>query len=267
MGIPKRNATTTFIAALYRPDCRFRKHHHHWWGSTCSRKARMTLNEKGVTWESRHIDLHEFENWEPWYVKIHPNGVVPALDHDGRVVFESNAVMEYIDDTFVGPPLRPEDTWERAQMRVWLDKSEHVLHKNMHLISHNRAHAHRWIEYEKKHSRETLLEKVHNQPDLQRRRDEIHHAEEGIGEEAMEFAADRIDDQLSLMEAALSAHGWLVGDSFSLADMAVLPFVERFKVNGYDDRVNAKPHLEEWYQRIFDRPAIAAAYAFSDPDA
>jgi hypothetical protein len=29
MGIPKRNATTTFIAALYRPDCRFRKHHHH----------------------------------------------------------------------------------------------------------------------------------------------------------------------------------------------------------------------------------------------
>ena len=29
MGIPKRNATTTYIAALYRPDCRFRKHHHH----------------------------------------------------------------------------------------------------------------------------------------------------------------------------------------------------------------------------------------------
>ena len=39
---------------------------YHYWGSTCSRKARMTLNEKGVQWESRHIDLHVFENWEPW---------------------------------------------------------------------------------------------------------------------------------------------------------------------------------------------------------
>ena len=46
---------------------------YHWWGSTCSRKARMTLNEKGVEWESRHVDLHDFENWEPWYVDIHPN--------------------------------------------------------------------------------------------------------------------------------------------------------------------------------------------------
>ena len=122
---------------------------YHYWGSTCSRKARMTLNEKGVQGESRHVDLPVFENWEPWYVDIHPNGVVPALDHDGRIVYESNAIMEYIDDTFGGPSLRPSDTWERAHMRIWLDKSEHILHKNMHLISHNRAHAHRWGEYEK----------------------------------------------------------------------------------------------------------------------
>ena len=104
---------------------------YHWWGSTCSRKARMTLNEKGVDWQSHHIDLHDFENWQPWYVKIHPNGVVPALDHDGRIVYEANALMEYVDDSFDGPPLRPADSWERAMMRVWMDKSEHVLHKNM----------------------------------------------------------------------------------------------------------------------------------------
>ena len=200
-------------------------------------------------------------------MKIHPNGVVPALDHDGRIVIESNVIMEYIDESFEGPPLRPADTWERAQMRVWLDKSEHVLHKNMHLISHNRAHAHRWEEYEKKHGRAQLLEKVHNQPDLQRRRDEIHHAEEGISKEVIAFAVDRVDDQLALMEGALSKHEWLVGDDFSLADMAVLPFVERFKVNGFDDRVTAKPHLVRWYDRMFARPAIEKAYAFTDPDA
>ena len=205
--------------------------------------------------------LHFMETGE-----IHPNGVVPAIDDNGRIVVESNAIMEYIDETFDGPSLRPDDTWERAQMRVWLDKSEHVLHRNMHLISHNRAHAHRWTEYEAKYDRERLLEKVHNQPDIQRRRDEIHHAEEGIDQATMDFAADRIDDQLALMEGALSEHDWLVGDGFSLADMAVLPFVERFNVNGYDDRVSAKPHLVEWYERVFARPAIKKAFAFADPD-
>lgn len=239
---------------------------YHYWGSTCSRKARMTLNEKGVEWESRHIDLDNFENWEPWYVSIHPSGVVPALNHDSRIVTDSPAIMEYIDDTFDGPCLRPTDTWERAIMRNWLNKSETVLHRNMHLISHNRAHAHRWEEYEAKHGRDVLLEKVHNQPDIQRRADEIHHAEEGVSDETITFSADRIDDELALMEEALSQHAWLVSEAFSLADMAVVPFVERFKVNGFDDRIRSKPHLVDWYQRIMARPAVAKAYAFSDPD-
>ena len=238
---------------------------YHYWGSTCSRKVRMTLNEKGVVWKSRHLDLHNFENWEPWYVKIHPNGVVPALEHDKRIVYESNAIMEYIEDTFDGPSLRPENTWERAQMRVWLDKSEHVLHKNMHLISHNRAHAHRWEEYEKKFGRDKLLEKVHNQPDIQRRKDEIHHAEYGIDDETVKFSIERIDEQLNLMDVALGNHEWLTGEGFSLADMAVLPFVERFKVNGLDAAVASRENLAKWYDKMFARPAIEKAYAFSDP--
>lgn len=240
---------------------------YHWWGSTCSRKARMTLNEKEVEWQSHHIDLHDFENWEPWYVKIHPNGVVPALDHDGRIVYESHALMEYVDDSFDGPQLRPADTWERAMMRVWLDKSEHVLHKNMHLISHNRVHAHRWKDYEEKYSAEKLMAKVESQPDLQRREDEIHHAREGVTEKTVAFAVERIVDELSLMETALENGSWITGDTFSLADMAVLPFVERFQANGFDQHTDAsvRPRLAEWFERIMARPAVEQAYAFTDP--
>ena len=239
---------------------------YHYWNSTCSRKVRMTLNEKGVEWKSHHIDLHEFENWEPWYIKIHPNGVVPALDHGGRIVYESNAIMEYIDETFDGPSLHPQDTWERAMMRIWLDKSEHVLHKNMHLISHNRAHAHRWEEYENKYGRAKLLEKVHNQPDIQRRRDEIHHAEHGIDEETIKFSIDRIDEQLTLMNENLSEHQWLSGSNYSLSDIAVLPFVERFKVNGLGDAIESKKNLANWYDKMLSRPSVIKAYEFKNPD-
>ncbi|MGI9351825.1 MAG: glutathione S-transferase family protein [Rhizobiaceae bacterium] len=239
---------------------------YHYWSSTSSKKVRMTLNEKDVDWESHHINLHEFENWNPEYVKdIHPRGVVPALEHNGRVVYESNAVMEYIEDTFDGPSLRPADSWERAMMRVWLEKSEHVFHRNMHLISHNRAHAKRWTEYEEKYGREQLLEKVHSQPDIQRRRDEIDHAEQGIDEATVQFAIARVDEQLVLMDKALGDHEWLCGKTFSLADMAVLPFVERFKVNSLGDDVNSKKHLARWYDAMFFRPAVEKAFAFKSP--
>ena len=240
---------------------------YHWWGSTCSRKARTTLAEKGVAWESVHIDLHNFENWEPWYVKIHPNGVVPALEHDGRIVIESNAILEYIDETFEGPPMRPDDTWQRANMRVWMDKSEHVLHKNMHLISHNKHHAHRWGEYAAKHGRDALMEKVHSQPDLQRRFDEIRIAD-GVAPEVVDFAVERVIDQLSLLESDLTKYEWLCGDRFSLADIAVLPFVERFQANGYGDETSApkRPRVADWFERCMQRPGVKEAYSFLDPD-
>lgn len=242
---------------------------YHWWGSTCSRKARLCLHEKGVDWESRHIDLHEFENWDDWYVKIHPKGVVPALDHDGRIVIESNVLIEYLDDVFPDPPLRPADPVERAHMRVWLDKSEHTLHKNMHLISHNRVHAHRWSAYEAAHSREELLEKVHNQPDKARRQVEIEHAEKGIPEETVNFAIDRLVDELDEMESDLGRGDWLAGDSYSLADIAIVPFIDRLVANGLGDRIDpaVRPRVAAWFARMQARPAFQAAWAFTDPDA
>ncbi|MBT5559290.1 MAG: glutathione S-transferase family protein [Proteobacteria bacterium] len=240
---------------------------YHWWGSTCSRKARTTLAEKGVDWESVHIDLHQFENWAPWYVKIHPNGVVPAMDHDGRIVIESNAILEYIDETFDGPELKPVETWERANMRVWMDKSEHVLHKNMHLISHNNHHAHRWGEYAAKHGQEALMDKVRSQPDLQRRYDEIRNAD-GISDDVVAFAVERVKDQMSMIEKDLERGPWITGDTFSLADIAVLPFVDRFSANGYGEEISEakRPRLAEWFARIQERPGVKEAYSFMDPD-
>jgi glutathione S-transferase len=240
---------------------------YHWWGSTCSRKARTTLAEKGVAWDSVHIDLHNFENWDPWYVKIHPNGVVPAMEHDGRIVIESNAILEYIDETFEGPPLRPDDTWQRANMRVWMDKSEHVLHKNMHLISHNNHHAHRWGEYAEKHGRDALMEKVRSQPDLQRRFDEIKNAD-GIAADVVDFAVKRVIDQLTMLESDLTKYEWICGERFSLADISVLPFVDRFQANGYGDETSAskRPRVADWFERCMQRPGVKEAYSFLDPD-
>ena len=56
---------------------------------------RIGLAAKGLEWESVYVNLRTMENLEPWYVKLNPNGVVPTLDHDGRIVIESNFILEY----------------------------------------------------------------------------------------------------------------------------------------------------------------------------
>jgi len=72
---------------------------YHWWSSTCSRRVRIGLAAKGLEWESVYVNLRTMENLEPWYVKLNPNGVVPTLDHDGRIVIESNFILEYLTMT------------------------------------------------------------------------------------------------------------------------------------------------------------------------
>ena len=96
--------------------------------STCSKRVRITLAEKGVDWDSVHLDLAQRENLDPQYLKLNPNGVVPTLVHDGHIIYESNFIIEYLDDIFPEPPLRPADPYDRAHMRIWMDQIEHVLH-------------------------------------------------------------------------------------------------------------------------------------------
>ena len=78
---------------------------YHYWSSVCSQKARFCLAEKGLEWQSRHIDLFTFDHWQPDYLALNPKAVVPTLDHDGHVPIESNVVVEYLDDAFPDPPL------------------------------------------------------------------------------------------------------------------------------------------------------------------
>ena len=50
---------------------------YHYWSSVCSQKVRMCLAEKALDWESRHVDIFAFENYEPAYTRLNPKAVVP----------------------------------------------------------------------------------------------------------------------------------------------------------------------------------------------
>ena len=81
-------------------------------------RSAIALREKGTPFEFRHI---ESDNRPEWFLKISPHKKVPVLQIDnGPVLFESNAINEYLDET-VAPRLHPEDPIARAINRAWTD--------------------------------------------------------------------------------------------------------------------------------------------------
>jgi glutathione S-transferase len=64
--------------------------------SVCSLKARLALAEKGVDFDSELLTLRG-DQFDPAYMRLNPNAVVPTLVHDGQVIIESTVIMHYID--------------------------------------------------------------------------------------------------------------------------------------------------------------------------
>ena len=238
---------------------------YHYWSSVCSQKARMYLAEKGIPWESRHVDIFKFENYSDWYTKLNPKNVVPTLEHDGRIVIESNVILEYLEDVFPGVPLRPDDAYERATMRLWVYNSEEMAHWNVNTCSHNLRHAKRM---EARYTKEELLRAADqcSNPMIAlrlKRRLAI-----GVSTEEEEEAYQKLEFMLRHMELRLAEAPWLSGTSFSLADVAMAPMINRIEVLARPEMISAarRPRVAEWWQRIQARPAFREAFAFKNPD-
>jgi glutathione S-transferase len=84
--------------------------------STYARTARLVLEEKGARYELREVDILKGEGQAPAHLARQPFGKVPALDHDGFVLFETFAIARYLDEVLPDPRLQPEDVRRRARM-------------------------------------------------------------------------------------------------------------------------------------------------------
>ena len=87
--------------------------------SSASYRVRIALNLKGLSCEQAPIHLRRGggEQLMPAYTALNPQGLVPALEDNGRVLTQSLAIIEYLDETHANPPLLPKEPADRALVR------------------------------------------------------------------------------------------------------------------------------------------------------
>jgi len=88
------------------------------WRSIASFRVRVALRLKGLEFEEIPIDILSGEQFEPGYLDVNAERVVPTLIHEGYSVFQSLAIIEYLDDVQPSPRLIPRDAKEAAYTRA-----------------------------------------------------------------------------------------------------------------------------------------------------
>jgi len=97
--------------------------------SSNSDRVKIALHEKGLPYSRVTLDLAKKEQKRPEFLKLNPYGKVPVIDDDGKVLFESCIINEYLDEKYPNPPLMPKDPYLRGRGRVLVDYALNYLHE------------------------------------------------------------------------------------------------------------------------------------------
>jgi glutathione S-transferase len=236
-----------------------------YFNSICTQKVFITLTEKGIDYSTQNVDLFRNEQFSPAYLKINPKGVVPAIDHDGRVVIESTLICEYLDDCFPAPRLVPQDPFLRARMRLWSKVVDEQLFEATRELSFSAMFRERM----RNMTEEQRQGRYQNVGDPIKRARLISTYEEGVDSPYVFQGIGTFEMAFDKMEKDLRAGGpWLLGSEISLADINMMPFVARMAyLDLLDVWIAERPACREWWARAQARASFIASIPEKVPEA
>jgi len=191
------------------------------WGRVSS------INVRKVVWTAQELGL-EFQRTdaggqfglvrEPDYLRQNPNGLVPMIEDDGYVLWESNVIVRYLAARHAPGTLYADDLPTRFLIEQWMDWQQTTM---------NPA------------GRDAFLQWIRT-PAAQRDDARI----------AQSVAA--MDPLLDLLDERLARQAFLAGERFTVADIPVACEIHRWY--GLPQERAARPHLDRWFQTLLDRP-------------
>jgi glutathione S-transferase len=229
----------------------------HAWLSSASRRVRLCLAEKQLAFDGVAVDLGRQEQHTPEFLAMNPNGVVPALElSPGRFLHESSTICEYLDEVYPEPPLRPEDPYARALMRNFVRWTDDKVLPQLLILNWSQMlqpAAQRWTDQE-------LQDKLQRIPTAERREAWLRIARKPYTEDEKAHAREVLRELVTRMEQLLQGAPWLMGERYSLADIAAAPFIARIaEIDPEALDLARQPRVHDWWQRVQLRPAFAVA--------
>ena len=224
-------------------------HVYHANNSNCSMRVRLLLDEKGLDWISHPIDLGARENLEDWYLRINPKGLVPAIVDNGVPVTESCDILYYLEAEYPEPSFLAAAGADRTAMDDWVKLANQIQGKAMKTYIYATTGLTTKSEQEMEHYAQI-------QPD-QELVDFHRKSLAGFSASDIQSAMATLTEVFQRMENRLAAHEVLVGDAYTLADIAWLPQFVLFSRVGFD--FAPYPSIRRWAGRLQQRPAFASA--------
>jgi GST-like protein len=195
------------------------------WATPNGHKVHIMLEECGLPYRIHPVDIGTGEQFAPEFLKISPNNKIPAIvDPDGPdgepiSLFESGAILLYL----AGKTGRflPQDVRGKYEVLQWLMFQMGGVGPMLGQVHHFRIYAPEKIPY--------AIERYTNE-------------------------AKRL---YGVMDRQLARHKYIAGNEYSIADMAIFPWLRSWKNQGID--WNDHPHLKGWFDEIAGRPAVERA--------
>jgi glutathione S-transferase len=190
--------------------------------SVVPRRVRIALREKDLACEEIEVDLPGGALRQPEFRRLNPFGQVPVLEDGGLVIAESIAILEYLEDRYPTPALRPADPAGRAiARRLMLWAGDYLMPA--------------W--------------KAWMQPRFS--------PAVSFDDPAVARGRHDLAEHLDVLEARLRGQDWLAG-TYSLADVCYAPIVTTLGLVDLGGLLDERPAARAWVERLAARPAVHA---------
>jgi glutathione S-transferase len=188
--------------------------------STYSRRVRIALAEKQIPHDLVLVDMPARRHREQPYLSLNPYGRVPTLEEDGFVLFESTAILNYLEETHPRPALVPADARGRALVDMHMKLCDLQLTRYAGTIIFPK----RFLPKEKWNAA------------------------------AMAEAKAEIEKHFAILDKQLAGKTYLVADEFSLAEACYVPFLEFLPLM----EISPPSAVAAWSERLLKRPSAVA---------
>lgn len=194
--------------------------------STMVRSVQICCEEKGIQYQtSLKLADQPLDIKSPEYLAIHPFGKIPALIHGSTQLFETAAIIRYLDNNFPGINLQPEDTIESAMVDQWSQAISIYIDKAI--------------------VRDYLIEFAFPKGE----NGEIRH-------DHIKASQKKLFETLGLLDSMLNANTFICGSLFTMADALLMPMLDYLqKLPHGDDLLASYPAVTNYIKQFRQRPS------------